>query len=421
MMARRIAEQGAKILLVTANVGSLFEDTENLKKVWLKEFFETVKAHKPHFLALHCQECGGKSLESGVTEVERFVKELMAAQELKDYSRARVYIDESYESPERFTALGSFYFIHDSLKNVSEFDFEAGMFQKVTGKEIRTIRQQKSPMVQKEKFPADFFPQCQWSRKGFIRTRWGLSSCDFDLVNVHLFHDAHNVVAWKESPSYYAGIRQKAMDFVLQRISDERHKKLPFFLFGDFNFRLDARPLFEHLCSTGTLEAITNTNNDVDKLIFRETNNDRKVILEVERKSFNYVDPNVFQANNGTSLLQFDKELLVFKDRLDEMEITFPPTYPYSEDVRHAKQYNTTRCPAWCDRILMSTSAKLLVAKPEDEREEGERENEENSIVYDNIGPNVCMGDHKPVFLSFRLPAGKGNPYACTCRCCVVL
>lgn len=40
---------------------------------------------------------------------------------------------------------------------------------------------------------------------------------DFDLVNVHLFHDAHNVVAWKESPSYYAGIRQKAMDFVLQR------------------------------------------------------------------------------------------------------------------------------------------------------------------------------------------------------------
>ncbi|XP_014853838.1 PREDICTED: type I inositol 1,4,5-trisphosphate 5-phosphatase-like isoform X2 [Poecilia mexicana] len=109
MMARRTAELGAKILLVTANVGSLFEDTENLQKVWLKEFFETVKAQKPNFLALHCQECGGKSLESGVTEVKRFVKELMAAQELKDYSRARVYIDESYESPERFTVSTTIY------------------------------------------------------------------------------------------------------------------------------------------------------------------------------------------------------------------------------------------------------------------------------------------------------------------------
>ncbi|XP_014853839.1 PREDICTED: type I inositol 1,4,5-trisphosphate 5-phosphatase-like [Poecilia mexicana] len=169
----------------------------------------------------------------------------MAAQELKDYSRARVYIDESYESPERFTALGCFYFIHDSLKNVLEYNFEDARFHKVTGKEIRSIKQCKSPMAQKEKFPANFFEQCQWSRKGFIRTRWSLSSCNFDLVNVHLFHDAHNVVAWKESPSYYAGIRRKAMDFVLHRISDEQHEKLPFFLFGDFNFRLDTRELFE--------------------------------------------------------------------------------------------------------------------------------------------------------------------------------
>ncbi|XP_014889069.1 type I inositol 1,4,5-trisphosphate 5-phosphatase isoform X3 [Poecilia latipinna] len=384
--------------------------TENLQKVWLKEFFETVKAQKPTFLALHCQECGGKSLESGVTEVKRFVKELMAAQELKDYSRARVYIDESYESPERFTALGCFYFIHDSLKNVLEYNFEDARFHKVTGKEIRSIKQCKSPMAQKEKFPANFFEQCQWSRKGFIRTRWSLSSCNFDLVNVHLFHDAHNVVAWKESPSYYAGIRRKAMDFVLHRISDEQHEKLPFFLFGDFNFRLDTRELFEHhLCYNTKLETITNSNNEVDKIRYREIGNDQKVILEVEKKSFNFADPNIFQANNGTSLLEYDKELGAFRDQVDEMEITFPPTYPYSEDVHHAKQYNTTRCPAWCDRILLSISAKHLMAMPKDKREEEEQENDENSIVYDNIGPNVCMGDHKPVFLSFRLPAGKGN------------
>ncbi|TWW78001.1 Type I inositol 1,4,5-trisphosphate 5-phosphatase [Takifugu flavidus] len=75
-------------------------------------------------------------------------------------------------------------------------------------------------------------------------------------------------------------------------------------------------------------------------------------------------------------------------------------TYPYSEDSNQGKQYMNTRCPAWCDRILLSASARDLILKPE---------SEEKSVVYDNIGPNVCMGDHKPVFLSFRVTAGAGK------------
>lgn len=38
-------------------------------------------------------------------------------------------------------------------------------------------------------------------------------------------------------------------------------------------------------------------------------------------------------------------------------------SYPYSEDSSQGKQYMNTRCPAWCDRILMSSSAKDLVVK----------------------------------------------------------
>ncbi|KAG8551207.1 hypothetical protein GDO81_004008 [Engystomops pustulosus] len=45
-----------------------------------------------------------------------------------------------------------------------------------------------------------------------------------------------------------------------------------------------------------------------------------------------------------------------------------------------------TRCPAWCDRILMSHSAKELLLKSE---------NDERIVIYDSIGPNICMGDHK--------------------------
>lgn len=38
-------------------------------------------------------------------------------------------------------------------------------------------------------------------------------------------------------------------------------------------------------------------------------------------------------------------------------------SYPYSEDSSQGKQYMNTRCPAWCDRILLSASARELVLK----------------------------------------------------------
>lgn len=45
------------------------------------------------------------------------------------------------------------------------------------------------------------------------------------------------------------------------------------------------------------------------------------------------------------------------------MSDLFPLSYPYSEDSSQGKQYMNTRCPAWCDRILMSSSARDLVSK----------------------------------------------------------
>ena len=40
-----------------------------------------------------------------------------------------------------------------------------------------------------------------------------------------------------------------------------------------------------------------------------------------------------------------------------------PPSYPYSEDSGQGRQYMNTRCPAWCDRVLMSPSARELILK----------------------------------------------------------
>ncbi|XP_077586047.1 inositol polyphosphate-5-phosphatase A isoform X2 [Stigmatopora nigra] len=412
MAGKMTTAQGTGILLVTANVGSLFEDPENLQKTWLREFYQTVQSHKPHFLAVHCQEVGGKNYEASMSHVDSFVKELLSSDAMKEYSRARVYLDENYKSPEHFTALGSFYFIHESLKNIQQFDFKAKKFRKVVGKETCSETLESTPSLEKEKFPQDYFPECKWSRKGFIRTRWALPDCCFDLVNIHLFHDASNLVAWEKSPSVYSRTRQKALSYVLDRITDQRFENVPYFIFGDFNFRLDFKQVIERLCSSATMQAERTTDtNEVNKLIFRESDNDRKVILQLEKKLFSYVNQDVFRENNGTSLLEDDKELSVFKDRLHELEISFPPSYPYSEDSNQGKQYMNTRCPAWCDRILMSSSARDLVLKPE---------NDETSITYDNIGANVCMGDHKPVFLSFRITAGAGKRNANKHKCCVV-
>ncbi|KAB0384332.1 hypothetical protein FD755_006249 [Muntiacus reevesi] len=237
-------------------------------------------------------------------------------------------------------------------------------YKKVTGKEIYSDTLESTPMLEKEKFPQDYFPECKWSRKGFLRTRWCLADCAFDLVNIHLFHDASNLVAWETSPSVYSGIRHKALGYVLDRIIDQRFEKASYFVFGDFNFRLDSKSVVETLCTKATMQTVRAADtNEVVKLIFRESDNDRKVMLQLEKKLFDYFNQEVFRDDNGTALLEFDKELSVFKDRLYELDISFPPSYPYSEDCSQGRQYMNTRCPAWCDRVLMSPSAKELILR----------------------------------------------------------
>uniref|UniRef100_A0A3Q0SID4 inositol-polyphosphate 5-phosphatase n=1 Tax=Amphilophus citrinellus TaxID=61819 RepID=A0A3Q0SID4_AMPCI len=360
-----------------------------------------IQSHKPHFVALHCQEVGGKNYEASMSHVDNFVKELLSSDVMNEYSRARVYLDENYKSQEHFTALGSFYFIHDSLNIIQQFDFKAKTFINVSGKEIYSETLESTPTLEKEKFPQDYFPECKWSRKGFIRTRWVVADYAFDLVNIHLFHDASNIVAWEKSPSVYSGTRQKALRYVLGRITDRRYDKLPFFVFGDFNFRLDSRKVVNvRICLCEQLS------DSYCRPCHCESAH-AQLMFHGCLSSFFFF--NVFSF--FPQFLEFDRELLAFKDRLHELQITFPPSYPYSEDSNQGKQYMNTRCPAWCDRILMSPSARDLFFKPE---------NEDSCVVYDNIGASVCMGDHKPVFLSFRITAGAGKRNANKRKCCVV-
>lgn len=62
-------------------------------------------------------------------------------------------------------------------------------------------------------------------------------------------------------------------------------------------------------------------------------------------------------------LREYDKELGDFDGRLFEFPISFVPSYPFQEDVNEPVNYMQTRVPAWCDRVLLSPTAKKLVQR----------------------------------------------------------
>lgn len=52
-----------------------------------------------------------------------------------------------------------------------------------------------------------------------------------------------------------------------------------------------------------------------------------------------------------------------FKDQLFEFPVTFLPSYPFEENCLDGQSYMKTRCPAWCDRVLLSVTAKQLISE----------------------------------------------------------
>ncbi|XP_076010370.1 inositol polyphosphate-5-phosphatase A [Genypterus blacodes] len=383
------------VLLITANVGSLFDNVGEIQCEWLRELYTTVHNHKPRFIALHFQEVGGKDYMVNMGHAERFFQCVESSEEMKEYDRTCIYVDNQFQAEESFTALGSMYFIHKTLKNISQYDFNAKDFKPVSGQNKYVGSMDRVTTVEKEKFPKNFWPDFKWSRKGFMRTRWIIHNQGLDLVNVHLFHDASNLIACNASPSIYSANRKHALRYVINRISDSRYSPLPFFLFGDFNFRLDTLSLVQHLSNSADVQTVKkDSSNEVKKIICEEKDNDHKVLLHIEEKLFTYLHQAAFREDNGSALLKYDKEVTAFQDVIGEEDILFPPSYPYSEDYTKPTQYMNTRCPSWCDRILMSHTAQELIFRSDD----GEK-----SVMYNTMGPNVCMGDHKPVFFFFSL------------------
>ncbi|XP_039448480.1 inositol polyphosphate-5-phosphatase A isoform X3 [Culex pipiens pallens] len=380
-------------LLVTANVGSVFEDPSRLLHIWIQEFLAHVAARRPAFIALHLQEVGGKTYEKSMEYVQEFIKNLCESRELADYNRIRVYLDEDYNSAEHFTALGNLYFAIRTIDHLQIWNFLTHEWDTVAGKNIHTGNIESVASKEKAKFPQQFFPECKWSRKGFLRTRWSLNGTVFDLVNIHLFHDASNLAACEEYPSVYCKSRRRALIHTLERFhKDAINQSVPYFVFGDFNFRCDTEGVIKKLTEDLTMHRIASAKSDSTKVQYRDS--DGANVLTVGKKEFNHHDQSTFK---GSWMRQFDRELESLRSILFEYPVSFPPSYPYEEDPGQPGAYMTTRCPAWCDRILVSPAARKLI----DEGGKG--------YAYGIIGEAVCMGDHKPVYLSIRIKTSQAN------------
>ncbi|KAF5907320.1 type I inositol 1,4,5-trisphosphate 5-phosphatase-like isoform X1, partial [Clarias magur] len=237
-------ENFTDVLLVTANVGSLFDNLGDIQERWLLQFYQIVNKYKPCFIAMHFQEVGGKEYEKNMVHAQNFFGNVQSSKEMSDFDRVCVYIDSDFRTEDNFTALGSIYFIHKSLENIQQYDFSAKEFRSVLGRNWHMDSLCDVATVKKEKFQKNLWTDKKWSRKGYMRTRWMIHNQGLDLVNVHLFHDASNLEALKNSPSVYSTYRQKALQQVIKRTTDD-FGSMPYFLFGDFNFRVDIRSLVQ--------------------------------------------------------------------------------------------------------------------------------------------------------------------------------
>lgn len=168
------------------------------------------------------------------------------------------------------------------------WNFLTHEWEPVPGKSIHTGNIEAVATKEKAKFPQHFFPECKWSRKGFMRTRWSLAGTSVDLVNIHLFHDASNLAACDAAPSVYCRSRRRALVHTMERFhTDRRNGVAPYFVFGDFNFRCDTEGVVRRLGERLSVHRLANVRNDSTRLQFRDASGAN--VLTIGKKEFTHV------------------------------------------------------------------------------------------------------------------------------------
>ncbi|KAI0982721.1 hypothetical protein GJ496_007211 [Pomphorhynchus laevis] len=377
------------ILMCTANVGSLFENIDGILPGWLHTFSALVEECNSHIIALHMQEVGGKFYEQSMEHVDEFIKELLSLSCFRKYSRYCVFMNTDFTDQTDFTALGNVYFISNLLIDVSIWNFRENVYHRLNIPIIYSGNNLLNRYANYHKFERSFFPIVKWSRKGFLHTKWRISNSVISFVNIHLFHDASNFGSIQKNESIYTKYRSDALQFTIDRLEINDSSQCDMAVFGDFNFRLNAFEFLKDIVGVEVTEDKIQKNDDCHSKF--EITGDTGEVVVIKKKFFSVnKDIDDIFHNNYKEILPYDMELNAFKDIFNEFKMEFPPSYPYSEDVMDGSSFMNTRCPSWCDRVLL-THAFIDRVKLTTENKECGR--------YGMIGQSICMGDHKGSYL----------------------
>ncbi|KAA0197619.1 Inositol-1 4 5-trisphosphate 5-phosphatase [Fasciolopsis buskii] len=240
-----------------------------------------------------------------------------------------------------------------------------------------------------------------------MRTRWRINGLILETVNIHLFNDSCNLRSLKEHPSVFARFRSAGLKWTLKAIHENSCENQHLAVFGDFNFRLNLPLYIERLLSAHDLpyDRSTCSVQDSAKSVDRaEGGTFNRGDIVIGRRQFHIPYDDRLTWSNFEPFLPLDQETLAFSGQLQELPITFPPSYPFSDEPGVPHDYDTTRCPVWCDRIMFSVRTFSCLRPPD----------HHCSILYDLLGKDVALGDHKvssrkrcctpPVFTRTILP-----------------
>lgn len=379
------------VLLITSNVAYACTEAD-VAKSWVEQMALKISGCGAALAVIHLQECSSGVQPTVKATIEGLLSSLLAS--LPAYAGV-AFVDVHTDVVERFTALGV---IAVFLKTapVSRWNFATRAWAGAEGEGERVEDCSSSRFCVHMKFAIGMFGQSRHARKGFLQTRWKVHDKSFDAINVHLFHDACNIISSSAWPSKYALSRREALQHVLDNYDSESYHghdtrqarkrrrgegntPRPLFVFGDFNFRLDLRQFVERHCPQPPRRE---TVDGEEQHVFEGKKG--KVLLVLRTKKFDYGLKADLSMPGVLKLLAMDKERHAFDGVLFEKPISFAPSYPLAVPHKDPHGYADSRCPAWCDRVFMSASARDLL------QDQGE---------YGTIGDGVCVGDHKPVYL----------------------
>lgn len=401
-------------------------------------------------VVLHLQEIGGKKFNGAFNDYLQTVIH-------------RCYPDAVWcsglmgclerDDRDSFTAMGTVLFL-GTERAASIWSFEKNKFL--------SDQPEKGTTIRKECYHGAKFSAAGKSRKGYLLTSIKIGPTILNFMNLHLFHDADNTVSASQPfPSEYTRKRAaaaaeaiektaKIIDGILAHDANDnsndndttettsgtvdRPPAPPLFLFGDFNLRLDAHRL------KGFLERQKPRKR-------KRPDEETSTVIRLERKRV-HAPPEVWRflrtARNWPSLKdEFDSDAAYIRgvveektgSVLEELPVRFGPTYlldddpstiptvsneepnhscstenedeerssneMHGDDAALGASYQTTRFPAWCDRVWYNKSGKELLMGWEQNNDGSSISNDTAKVAY-WTAPLYPM-DHSAVYLRFRI------------------